>query len=899
MSPTRAGWSSVFIALLLASACGARDPESGVAGTGPRASDPPRASDAPAGDAPALRLPRGAAPLRYRASLEVDPSATSFRGHIEIDVTVKRAADRLWLNAHRLTVEKAVLRRGGADTPLTAAASGRSFLSLAGAIPAGESTLVLDYTGVQDVGLSNGMSRYTEAGDWYVVTHFEPDDARRVFPSFDEPGFKVPWQVDLTVPAKMVGFSNTAVEREETLPDGRRHFHFRATRPLPSYLIAIAVGPFETVDAGATRTGVPTRIVVPRGRSRDAASAVAEVGKVLAALEDYTGIPYAYDKLDHMVVPGTQRGAMEHPGLVTYGPRWLLIRPGESVAAVRGQVGIVAHELAHQWFGDLVTTAWWDDIWLNEAFATWMAPKVITSVHPEMDGLVEPVSSRAVALAADSLASARQIRHPIAVETDMKAAFDRITYSKGATVIGMFERWVGPDRFREAARAYLHAHADRNATAADFLAALDRTAGKPGVGAAFATFLDQPGVPEIAMELRCPAGGPASLGLGQHRYLPAGAPKVAGEARWQVPVCVKVPEGGRLATHCALLGEASGEIALGATCPAWVLPNADGAGYYLGVLAAEPLTALLDRGWSKLSRPERIAVVNDLDILVDGGEAELGVVLALLPRLGGGKDPYLVDLAIGRLEKLSPFVAAAQRDGFARLVRATLGRAGRRIGWTPRRREDLADARMRGKLMALLAVDGRDAGARAGAVSLARRWLADHDKVPESLWTSVLQTAVRVNPEIGPALLARVGEEQDRVAQRAMYQALAVTPDPALQRRALERALAVDPIPPELVQLLGTAPVEIERQASLSGFVREHADDLIRRLPEDYQGSLLAPVCDAGQRDEVVAFLEGKLAALPDVGPLGVKQKIEWMDQCIARRAAQAPALGAYLSPKK
>ena len=196
MSPRR---RSSLLAVLLAaglSACGARDPEPRSA-AGPSATDP---AHEPA-DPPTLRLPGGARPVRYRASLEVDPAATSFRGHIEIDVEVARASERLWLNAQQLTVEKAALRRGGRDVPLDARASGRSFIELVGRIPAGPSTLVLDYTGVQDVGLQNGMRRYTEAGDWYVFTHFEPDDARRVFPSFDEPGFKVPWQIDLTVPA--------------------------------------------------------------------------------------------------------------------------------------------------------------------------------------------------------------------------------------------------------------------------------------------------------------------------------------------------------------------------------------------------------------------------------------------------------------------------------------------------------------------------------------------------------------------------------------------------------------------------------------------------------------------------------------------------------------------------
>ncbi|HKE17049.1 MAG TPA: ERAP1-like C-terminal domain-containing protein, partial [Kofleriaceae bacterium] len=520
-------------------------------------------------------------------------------------------------------------------------------------------------------------------------------------------------------------------------------------------------------------------------------------------------------------------------------------------------------------------------------------------LYPDMDADLEPINTRETALANDSLASARRIRQPITAEADMGAAFDRITYSKGATVIRMFERWIGPDRFQKAARAYLHAHADGNATAADFLAALDHEMGDKPVGAAFATFLDQPGVPVIAMELSCPSGGPASLELAQSRHVPAGAAPVSGEQRWQVPICVAVPDGGKRETHCTLLTEATGELALGKTCPAWVAPNVDGAGYYLSSLAPEQLKALLERGWARLPRGERLALLTDLDILVDGGKADLGAVLALLPRLGTSGDPYLLEEAVTRLDRLARFVAPDQQDSFARLVRDTVGRAGKRIGWSPRPHEKLAEARLRGRLMPLLAVEGQDRAARARAVALAHQWTADHHKVPESLWGPVLTAAVRADAKaVVPDLLARVAEEPDRVAQRAIYQAVAMGQDAELQGKALGLLLTADPVPPEMVQLL-TFPPDIERQASLFDFVREHADDLLRRLPEDYQRTLVVNVCDPGRREQVASFLKSKLEPLPKIGTLSVTQKVESMDQCIARRATQAPALAAFLSGRK
>jgi len=330
------------------------------------------------------------------------------------------------------------------------------------------------------------------------------------------------------------------------------------------------------------------------------------------------------------------------------------------------------------------------------------------------------------------------------------------------------------------------------------------------------------------------------------------------------------------------------------------MPNVDGAGYYLARLPGESLSALLDQGWARLSRAERLAVLGDVEILVDGGQADLGLLLALLPRLGSSEDPYLLEVAIGRLDMLGRFVGQEQREPFAQLVRSTLRAAGKRIGWLPRRTEKVAEARLRGRLMTLLAVEGEDRAARDGAAALARSWLADHGKVPESLWVPVLESAVRASPkQTVPALLTRLRDEPDRVAQRAIYQAIAQATDPALQRQVLELTLTADPIPPEMVQLLRSSPVDIERQAALFDFVRDHAGDLLRRLPEQFEDALVIGVCDAARRDEVAAFLEQKVAPLPEVGTIAVAQKIEWMDQCIARRAAQAPLVAAFLAGKK
>ena len=360
---------------------------------------------------------------------------------------------------------------------------------------------------------TTGIFRQKTGDDWYAFTQFEATDARRAFPCFDEPSYKVPWRLALTIPKGDIAVSNTPVAKEVSAGDGLRTVIFEETKPLPSYLVAFGIGPFDVVDAG--RAGIkhtPIRMIVPRGQASEARYAVETTGQILALLEKYFGTPYPYAKLDNLVIPQTVRfGAMENAGLITCNERILLAKPAEETADFkRGWASVCAHETAHQWFGDLVTLAWWDDTWLNESFATWMSRKIVEQWKPEWDTPVSNVAARAGTMEGDSLATARKIRQPIESKGDIDNAFDNISYGKGAAVLAMFEAWVGPEKFQKGVRRYLGEHAFGNATYKDFLNALEAEGGA-GVGKAFATFLDQPGVPLVSLDLVCGSGAPPAL----------------------------------------------------------------------------------------------------------------------------------------------------------------------------------------------------------------------------------------------------------------------------------------------------------------------------------------------------------------------------------------------------
>jgi aminopeptidase N len=380
-------------------------------------------------------------------------------------------------------VHGGLLTTGGKTWEATVLPGGSDFVGFqfAQPIPPGKATLAVAYKGVYEKTDTIGFFKQQDGGAWYVFSQMEPTDARRAFPCFDEPSYKTPWQLTLHVKKDHVALSNTPVASEADEPNGMKAVTFRETAPLPSYLIAIGVGPFELVDAGtAGRRKTPLRIVAPKGRGAEAAYAVEVTGEILSRLETYFGIPYPYEKLDSLAIPQTVGfGAMENVGLITYVDRRLLIRPDMATEEQRrGYASTGAHEIAHQWFGDLVTMQWWNDLWLNEGFATWMANRTLEDWKPEWGGALAKVERRADVMGTDRLVSARRVRQPIENEGDIRTAFDGITYQKGASLLAMYEEWMGREAFRRGIQRYLKAHAFGNATSSDFLGALAEEGGK-------------------------------------------------------------------------------------------------------------------------------------------------------------------------------------------------------------------------------------------------------------------------------------------------------------------------------------------------------------------------------------------------------------------------------------
>ncbi|HWO18600.1 MAG TPA: M1 family metallopeptidase [Kofleriaceae bacterium] len=924
--------AALALALALIGSCGSPRPPAATpspvsaapapAPSSPPVAGPPAALEPPQ---PALRLPRNFEPTQYTARLAIDPGRTGFDGSIAIAGTVAARSSVIWLHGHQLKVGKAVAQQGSFEVPLTVTPKGTDLLEVRAARPleAGAWTLVLDYAGQLDPVNTTGAFRQTLADHSYVFTQFEAIYARRVFPCVDEPDRKVPWKLSFDVPKQLTVVANSPQASEAPVDDKQKRVEFATTKPLPSYLVAFGVGPFDVVDAGATKRGTPVRVIALAKRGAEAAYAAKTSVRVVEAAEDWFGTPYPYEKLDMLAVPITVGfGAMENAGLITYSETLILQDPARPAKErQRRWIGVASHEVAHQWFGNLVTPVFWDDIWLNEGFASWITPKLSAVLEPAWREDQSELDKRNSALGSDALVSARQIRQPIDDTDDILTAFDRITYDKGASVLNMFEHYVGADVFQRGVREYLAQRAWGNATSTDFIAAIAKAAGPKvaAIGGApdaaagtrviadgFTSFLTQPGAPEITATLACSGGGGGGSGkptvsLAQRRYVPPGAPAPTAAGKpWTLPICVAYDAAGGRAEVCTILDRPTAELALpaaGKACPRWVMPNVAGRGYYRSAYTAAEILALRDEAWPRLSWPERRAVYFDVAQAAARGRMSLAVALSLVPRMLAGNDRFTVGPALGLVGSLERLVPEKLRDKYELYLRQTFGPGAAQAGFLGKDTDTLDIEETRADLIYTVAWNGREPALVAEAVRLAERGWRD---LPEPIRGTVLSIAVDARPELFERVLQAVRREPERSRREEMLWALAGVRDRERQKQAL--GLLIDPkvdIRETMWLLFGwRTPANL---AVAQQFYRDHAAAILKRMPTAETtgplarlSGLFTATCRAEEREAVVDYVKKTFESLPG-GPRIVRQNIESMDQCIASKQLLEPEVKAWL----
>ena len=843
-----------------------------------------------AADVNRARLGHAVVPTAQAVNLTLDPSQSDYTGSVHIDLKVNAACDSFQLNARSLKVTSLALANHSGAVPATWNPSPLERITVhAGRrLSPGGYTLDIAFSNAFDA-RATGLYRMRSGDDWYAFTQFESDDARQAFPCWDEPEFKIPWRLTITAPSTVTVVGNTPGESraagdKQTVP-------FQQTPPMPSYLVAFAVGPFESVPI--TGLSVPGHIYTVKGQSALTGEAVRMTPPILAAEEKYFKRPYPFAKLDLISIPEYNFGAMENPGAVTFADRILSLDPKETTDAQRlNLAGVIAHELAHMWFGDLVTMKWWDDLWLNESFASWMGDKITDQVFPQFRMPIQELEGTARAYLEDNHLSTHAMRQRVDENVNLGQMADALAYQKGQSVLGMIESWMGPETFQKGVLDYVAAHEWGNAEAADLWKALSK-AGGSDIGAVMSTFLDQPGVPIVTVETQ-PGG---QLKLSQRRYLPAGETAPSPQL-WKIPVVLRVSDGRETHTQKVLLAEASQTVRLEpAASPAWIYPNADERGYYHWSVPQEMLTTLSTTGRGALDDRERIGFIHNLVALLDDGTLHGDDYLTTLAAFGADPTPEVAAAALDGVQGIKlPFVTTELRGGFAVYVRRTFRPALERLGEAPKPDDSPAAAELRARLMATLGVDGRDDAMVKKGEAMAKSYLADPASVHPTLVDAALRlAAVSNDTSFYNECRRRFENAKTPVERRRFLRQLTNFHDPTLIDQTLRYVLEGPLRPQELMSTFRFVDAPEVRE-KLWPWAKENYDRIAAKIPPMFRIYLVyyAFGCTEERITAAKAFF-----SQPEHAPLGTDKELAQLDAqigtCVGLREREGPRVARML----
>ncbi|MDX1555241.1 MAG: M1 family aminopeptidase [Xanthomonadales bacterium] len=861
-------------------------------------------------DIPLARLDQPVEPVHYRLELRIDPREEQFSGSVSIDLQADEAMDGMWIHGNGLEVSEAWLEdKSGNRVNATyeqVHTSGVARLVFEGVAGPGEVILNMRWTATFNP-RPNALFRVERGGHAYVASQFQPIAAREAFPGFDEPGFKVPFDITLITPTGDVTITNTPERSAEDLGDGFTRHVFETSRPLPTYLLAFAVGPYDLVDFGeippndVRQRGLPLRAIAARGQGDKLHYALENTAGILEALEVYFGTEYPFRKLDLIAMPTSFGGAMENAGAVTYDEYLLLMEEDASLDQRRAYTAVHAHELGHMWFGDLVTPEWWTDIWLNESFATWIMYKASHEYWPDGEFDRQTMKGALAAMSNDSLAAARQIREPVTHNDAIGDAFDGITYQKGGGVLAMLERFTGEAPFREGIRLHMDRHAEGVADAADFIDSVAEGTGQPEIEAAFNSFIEQPGVPLLEISVNCDAGQPPTLEVRQSRYAPLGSTIDPETSQWLVPMCVSYQDGKDRRSECAMLRERQQSVALDSgDCPAYLHPNADGAGYYRFAMDESWWQGLVS-GLSAMPASEALSMAESLDAAFRAGSVSAATYVEGMSALIDHETWDVVEAGIDNLEQigniLTPAEMTAAQAAFRNLARPRYDRLAGESG-------DTAEL-LKSRLQRFLLIIARDPELRAPlAEQAARRIGLDGEPDPSAIPESELETALSIGvQDLGAPFFERLLEmamaSEDRAFRNDAFGALSRTEDPELAARLQEVILSGQLQGYEPLGILGRQMLRAATTELTYNWLRENFDAVVELIPEMFRGQYVAgqgsSFCSAERAVEWAAFVEANAELLPGY-ERSLAQAVESANLCAALRSAKASELLAALA---
>ncbi|MEW5837126.1 MAG: M1 family metallopeptidase [Pseudomonadota bacterium] len=741
------------------------------------------------------QLPRGVVPTHYDVSIVPHADKLAFDGKVTITLDVLKPTSSITLNAADLTFHSATLTPtklkiavGAPKVSVDAKAQTATF-TFAHPLPAGQYKLAMDYSGKVET-QANGLFALdydTKAGKKRALyTQFENSDARRFIPSWDEPNYKATFDLTATVPTDEMAVSNMPIVSKKDLGNGLTEVHFGQSPKMSTYLLFFSVGDFEraTEKVDGTEIGVITQ----KGMVKQADFTLDSARAVLKEYNDYFGVPYPLPKLDNIAAPGQSQffSAMENWGAIFTFEYALLLDPSISTQGDKQRVfNTAAHEMAHQWFGDLVTMSWWDDLWLNEGFASWMAARTTEKLHPEWHTNLDLVGNRERAMSQDAVATTHPVVQHVETVEQASQAFDSITYSKGEAVITMLEAYVGPETWRTGVRNYIKAHAYGNTVSDDLWKSVQAAAGKPIMQIAH-DFTLQPGIPLVRVQSTACNAGSTQVLLSQGEFTKDRPNKTP--LRWHVPVIAQTVGGKPVTTVL----DGKGKLTLPGCGP--VLVNAGQAGYYRTLYSSAGFDALKD-DFAKLKPIDQLGLMGDTWALAMAGQEPVANVLALAQATPADADPQVWGEVAGYFEAIDRYYDGdnARQERFRAFARGRLRPVFARIGWEAKQGESVPTTLLRTQLIGTLAELGDQ-----DVIAEARHRFAAQKTDPKALPVALRKTVTAIVAENADAatwnqLHAEAKAETTPLIKDQLYAMLSVAKDDTLAKQALDLALTTEP----------------------------------------------------------------------------------------------------------
>jgi aminopeptidase N/puromycin-sensitive aminopeptidase len=841
--------------------------------------------------AQAQRLPGGVHPEHYELTLMPDLKAATFTGDESIDVVLDKPSKAITLNALEIHFGGVTADGQTAKISLDANKEQATF-TFPNALLAGNATLHIVYSGILNSEL-RGFYLSKTAQRNYAVSQFEPTDARRAFPSFDEPAMKASYSVTLVVDDGDTAISNTNIISDTPGPIAGKHtIQFAPTPKMSTYLVAFLVGDFKCVSGESD--GVPIRACATPDKVQFAQFAVTTAEFVLHYYDNYFGIKYPMPKLDMIALPDFEAGAMENFGAITYRETAMLVDEKTATLDAKKNVAIdIAHEMAHQWFGDMVTMQWWDNLWLNEGFATWMETKAVAAWKPEWHLDEDEADTLDEAMNYDAQSTTHPIRMPSETRGDINELFDGISYGKAGSIISMVEHYLGKETFQRGVQDYLKAHMYGNATAEDFWKA-QKAASKKPVDKIMKSFVVQAGVPLLQFE----QDGKDKVKVSQQRFYLSLSPddKPAAQA-WVVPVCFLDAES---APQCDLLSGEKKKLKEPPS-PPFLYGNAGGRGYYRSAYSAEAYKQIVNNAESKLTPGERIGLVGDQWALMRAGLSSAASYLDLLNAVAHDSSPAVLRSALdGEAVIRNRIATDAEREQLSAWMRQVFDPIYKAL--PPAAKDDSPDAlEMRALLFSVLG-EQKDPTVVAEAREIVAKYMADPTSVESSLGQSAVYVTI-INSDatngdaaLYDAILKRSQTETDPDLQSEALFSLAEFRDPTLVQRTLDYVAEGKVRNQDSWIVLITEMEDRDTRDQAWAYMKAHWDKISAQLTESSGGDVVESVggfCTEERRTEVTQFFAGIKV---DAASRAMKQAVNNIDGCILLRKTQGPSLQAWLA---